>query len=70
VPVNTAGGSDAAVVLIEDALIGGETSKSTNEAIHKEINDPQIAAHLSDDPGKALGTIIGLALGSPEFQLR
>jgi hypothetical protein len=70
VPVNTAGGSDAAVVLIEDALIGGETSKSTNEAIHKEMNDPQISAHLSDDPGKALGTIIGLALGSPEFQLR
>ena len=70
VPVNTAGGSDAAVALIEDALIGGETSKTTNEAIHKEINDPQISAHLSDDPGKALSTIIGLALGSPEFQLR
>jgi uncharacterized protein (DUF1800 family) len=70
VPVNTSGGSDAAVALIEDALIGGETSKTTNEAIHKEMNDPQIAAHLSDDPGKALGTIIGLALGSPEFQLR
>jgi len=70
VPVNTSGGSEAAVALIEDALIGGETSKTTNEAIHKEMNDPQIAAHLSDDPGKALGTIIGLALGSPEFQLR
>jgi hypothetical protein len=70
VPTPTAGGSEAAVALIEDALIGGDASKSTNEALHKQLNDPQVSAHLSDDPGKALATIIGLTLGSPEFQLR
>ena len=70
VPTPTAGGGEAAVALIEDALIGGDTSKSTNEALRKQLNDPQISDHLSDDPGKALATIIGLTLGSPEFQLR
>jgi uncharacterized protein (DUF1800 family) len=70
VPVNTSGGTDAAVTLVEDALIGGEVSKNTDKAIRKSLDDPQIGSHLLDDPAKPLATIIGLALGAPEFQVR
>jgi len=70
VPVNTAGGTDAAVMLVEDALIGGELSKTSDQAIRKSLDDPQIGSHLLEDPSKPLATIIGLTLGSPEFQLR
>ena len=70
VPVNTSGGTEAAITLIEDALIGGEVSKTSDKAIRKSVDDPQMAGRLLDDPAKPLATIIGLALGSPEFQLR
>jgi uncharacterized protein (DUF1800 family) len=70
VPVNTSGGTDAAVTLVEDALIGGEISKNTDKAIRKSLDDPEIGSHLLDDPAKPLATIIGLALGAPEFQVR
>jgi uncharacterized protein (DUF1800 family) len=70
VPVNTSGGTDAAVTLVEDALIGGDVSKNTDKAIRKSLDDPRIGGHLLDDPAKPLATIIGLALGAPEFQVR
>jgi uncharacterized protein (DUF1800 family) len=70
VPVNTSGGTDAAVSLVEAALIGGDVSKNTDKAIRKSLEDPAIGSHLLDDPAKPLGTIIGLTLGAPEFQLR
>jgi len=70
VPVNTSGGTGAAVTLVEDALIGGDVSKNTDTAIRKSLDDPQIGSHLLDDPAKPLATIIGLTLGAPEFQLR
>ena len=70
VPVNTSGGTDAAVSLVEAALIGGDISKSTDKAIRKSLDDPAIGSHLLDDPAKPLATIIGLTLGAPEFQMR
>jgi uncharacterized protein (DUF1800 family) len=70
VPVNTSGGTDAAVTLVEAALIGGDVSKNTDKAIRKSLDDPQIGSHLLDDPAKPLATIIGLTLGAPEFQMR
>lgn len=70
VPVSTNGGTDAAVTLVEDALIGGEISKNTDNTIRKSLNDPQVSNNLLTDPAKPLATIIGLTLGSPEFQLR
>lgn len=70
VPVNTSGGIQAAVTLVEDALIGGDISKTTDKNLRKVLDDLQLAGHLLDDPAKPLATIIGLALGSPEFQLR
>jgi len=70
VPVNTSGGTQAAITLVEDALIGGEISKTTDKNIRKALDDPQLGSRMLDDPAKPLATIIGLALGSPEFQLR
>ena len=70
VPVNTGGGTSAAITLVEDALIGGQVSANTDKTIRKALDDPQVGTHLLDDPSKPLATIIGLALGSPEFQLR
>jgi uncharacterized protein (DUF1800 family) len=70
VPVSTSGGTDAAITLVEDALIGGDVSKNTDKAIRKSLDDPQIGSHLLDDPAKPLSTIIGLTLGAPEFQVR
>jgi len=70
VPVNTSGGTDAAIRLVQDALIGGELSSNTDAAIRKSMNDAGMATHILDDPAKPLATIIGLTLGSPEFQLR
>jgi uncharacterized protein (DUF1800 family) len=70
VPVNTSGGTEAAVTLVEAALIGGDVSKNTDKAIRKSLDDPQIGSHLLDDPAKPLATIIGLTLGAPEFQMR
>jgi uncharacterized protein (DUF1800 family) len=70
IPVSTAGGTGAAITLVEDALIGGDVSKNTDKAIRKSLDDPQIGSHLLDDPAKPLATIIGLTLGAPEFQVR
>lgn len=70
IPTNTSGGTDAAMALLEDALVGGEISKNTENAIRKSLNDPQIGNNLLTDPAKPLAVMIGLTLGSPEFQLR
>jgi uncharacterized protein (DUF1800 family) len=70
VPVSTSGGTNAAITLVEDALVGGTLSKNSDDAIRKSLQDPQIGGHLLEDPAKPLATIIGLTLGSPEFQLR
>jgi hypothetical protein len=70
VPVNTSGGTEAAVTLVEDALIGGEISKTTDNTIRQSLSNPQVGGNLLSDPAKPLAMIIGLALGSPEFQLR
>jgi uncharacterized protein (DUF1800 family) len=70
VPVSTRGGPDAAVTLVESALIGVDVSKNTDQAIRKSLADPNVGSHLLDDPAKPLSTIIGLTLGSPEFQVR
>jgi uncharacterized protein (DUF1800 family) len=68
--VKTNGGADAAVTLVEDALIGGEISKNTDATIRKSLSDPDVGNNLLSDPAKPLAVIIGLTLGSPEFQMR
>jgi len=70
VPANTSGGTDAAVTLVEAALIGGDLSKTTDRNIRKSLDDPQVGANLLTDPSKPLAMVIALTLGSPEFQMR
>jgi hypothetical protein len=67
---NASGGADTAVMLVEDALIGGEISKNTDNTIRKSLSDPDVGNNLLNDPAKPLAMIIGLTLGSPEFQMR
>ena len=64
--------SDAALALLEDALLSGDLSKQTHDLIKKQLDDPQVTGQLLDDPRRApnLGMIAGLILGSPEFQRR
>jgi uncharacterized protein (DUF1800 family) len=64
--------SDAALALLEDALLSGDLSKQTHDIIKKQLDNPQVTGRLLDDPQRApnLGMIAGLILGSPEFQRR
>jgi len=64
--------SDAALALLEDALLSGDLSSQTHDTIKKQLDDPQVTGRLLDDPQRApnLGMIAGLLLGSPEFQRR
>jgi uncharacterized protein (DUF1800 family) len=70
-----AGGTEdphQALVQLEAALLAGDISKQTHDAIAKRLDDPQVAQRKLDDPARApnLGTIAGLIVGSPEFQRR
>jgi uncharacterized protein (DUF1800 family) len=64
--------SDAALALLENALLSGDLSKQTHDTIKKQLDDPQVTGRLLDDPQRTpnLGVIAGLLLGSPEFQRR
>lgn len=64
--------SDAALALLEDALLSGDLSRQTHDIIKKQLDNPQVTGRLLDDPQRApnLGMIAGLILGSPEFQRR
>jgi uncharacterized protein (DUF1800 family) len=68
--VSANSGLDRAVSLVEDALVGGRVSEQTQAALEKQLNDPAIAEHVLDDPGKPLALSVALILGSPEFQRR
>ncbi len=63
-------GTDAAIALLEDALVGTELSATTTKAIQDQLNDPQVSAHVLDDPGKTLNAVVATIIGSPEFQRR
>ena len=43
---------------------------STQKAIRRQLDDPQVAAHALDDPKRTLNTMTALVIGSPEFQHR
>lgn len=63
-------GQETALLLLENALLNGEVSATTQKVIRKELDDPQVAAHALDDPKRTLGTMTALLIGSPEFQHR
>jgi hypothetical protein len=57
---------------LENKLLNGDVSRQTHETISKQLGDPQIAQRRLDDPVSPpnVGPIVGLLLGSPEFQRR
>jgi len=63
-------GQETALLLLENALLNGEVSASTQKAIRRQLDDPQAAAHALDDPKRTLNTMTALVIGSPEFQHR
>jgi uncharacterized protein (DUF1800 family) len=63
-------GQETALLLLENALLNGEVSASTQKAIRRQLDDPQVAAHALDDTKKTLNTMTALVIGSPEFQHR
>ena len=66
----TSGIDDSALSLMEDALLGGNISPQTQSSIHQQMNDPKLVGALSDNPAPGLAVMMGLILGSPEFQRR
>ncbi|MGA7077553.1 MAG: DUF1800 domain-containing protein [Terriglobales bacterium] len=63
-------GQETALLLLENALLNGEVSATTQKAIRRQLDDPQVAAHTLDDPKRTLNTMTALVIGSPEFQHR
>lgn len=63
-------GQETALLLIENALLNNAVSATTQKAIRRQLDDPQVAAHALDDPKRTLNTMTALVLGSPEFQYR
>jgi uncharacterized protein (DUF1800 family) len=63
-------GQETALLLLENALLNGEVSPTTQKAIRRQLDDPQVAAHALDDPKRTLNTMTALVIGSPEFQHR
>ena len=63
-------GQETALLLLENALLNGEISATTQKAIRRQLDDPQVAAHALDDPKLTLNTMTALVIGSPEFQHR
>jgi uncharacterized protein (DUF1800 family) len=63
-------GQETALLLLENALLNGEVSSSTQQAIRRQLDDPLVAAHALDDPKRTLNTMTALVVGSPEFQHR
>jgi uncharacterized protein (DUF1800 family) len=63
-------GQETALLLLENALLNGEVSATTQRAIRRQLDDPQVATHALDDPKKTLNTMTALVIGSPEFQHR
>jgi hypothetical protein len=67
---DSGGGQETALLLLENALLNGEVSATTQKAIRRQLDDPQVAAHALDDPKRTLNTMTALVIGSPEFQHR
>ncbi|HEY6303240.1 MAG TPA: DUF1800 domain-containing protein [Terriglobales bacterium] len=67
---DSARGQETALLLLENALLNGEVSVSTQKAIRRQLDDPLVVAHALDDPKRTLSTMTALVIGSPEFQHR
>jgi uncharacterized protein (DUF1800 family) len=63
-------GEDAALAMIEDALLAHDISQQSEQAIRSQLQDPKITGDALSDPMRSLNVMTALVLGSPEFQRR
>jgi uncharacterized protein (DUF1800 family) len=63
---------EAALAVLENDILAGDVSAQTHQVILKQLNDPKVTQRKFDDPNRApnYGAIVGLIMGSPEFQRR
>jgi uncharacterized protein (DUF1800 family) len=64
--------ADEALRALEQTLVPGGVSAATHQTIAQQLNDPAVTGRKLDDPPKPVnpGVLVGLILGSPEFQRR
>jgi len=60
-------GTEIALRVLEETLIGGNVSAKTNELIHQQIAQ---AEEQGTAPADMLNLLTALVMGSPEFQVR
>jgi len=58
--------------ILENKLLAGDVSRQTHDTIVARLQDPKISERKLDDPARPpnAAVIVGLLLGSPEFQRR
>jgi uncharacterized protein (DUF1800 family) len=63
---------EAALAQSVQAFLDGQIAQSTHDTLESRLKDPQILQASLDDPVKEVnqGLIVGLVLGTPEFQRR
>ena len=60
------------LIALENRLLEGNVSRQTHDTIAARLADPSVSQRRLDDPARSpnVGIIVGLLLGSPEFQRR
>jgi len=66
-PPAATSGTEVALHILEDTLIGGAVSPKTSELIHKQLEQAQ---QQGTPPAEMLNVLTALVMGSPEFQMR
>jgi uncharacterized protein (DUF1800 family) len=66
------GDPQQALAVLESSLLAGDVSKQTHDVIAARLQDSKITRRKLDDPARPpnISLIVGLLLGSPEFQRR
>jgi uncharacterized protein (DUF1800 family) len=66
-PSATTSGTEVALHILEDTLVGGTVSPKTSDLIHKQLAQAQ---EQGTPPAEILNVLTALVMGSPEFQMR
>ena len=66
-PLASSSGTEVALHILEDTLIGGAVSPKTSELIHRQMEQAQ---QQGTPPAEMLNVLTALVMGSPEFQMR
>lgn len=66
-PPGTTSGTEVALRILKDTLVGGAVSPKTNDLIHQQLAQSQ---QQGTSPADMLNVLTALVMGSPEFQMR